>query len=53
MTILRSIRTWWAARQIERELAQLGDRELNDAGIARWNVAAIARGAQPSMAQVI
>lgn len=53
MSILRTIRSWWAARNTEKELARLGDRELNDAGIARWNIGAVARGAPTSTAQVV
>ncbi|MEM7566532.1 MAG: DUF1127 domain-containing protein [Pseudomonadota bacterium] len=53
MTILNAIRQWWTVRGTQAELARLGDRELNDAGIARWNIEAVARGAQPSTAQVV
>ena len=45
MTFLSTIRAWRDRRATEAELRRLGDRELHDAGIPRWRIADVARGA--------
>lgn len=41
--ILAKIRAYASYRETVRELSQLTDRELNDLGIARYDIDAIAR----------
>ncbi|WP_262028907.1 DUF1127 domain-containing protein [Microvirga sp. Mcv34] len=43
--ILSKIRTYSLYRETVRELAQLSDRELADLGIARYDIARVAREA--------
>ena len=45
MTITRRIRAWSRRRAVAADLARLDDRTLHDAGIPRWRIAEIARGA--------
>jgi uncharacterized protein YjiS (DUF1127 family) len=42
-TILAKIRTYLRYRETLRELSQLSDRELDDLGIARFQIDSIAR----------
>ncbi len=43
--ILSQIRAYLRYRETVRELAQLNDRELDDLGIGRWDIHAVARSA--------
>jgi uncharacterized protein YjiS (DUF1127 family) len=43
--ILSKIRAYKAYRETVQELAQLSDRELTDLGIARFDIARVARKA--------
>lgn len=45
MDIFGNIRTWNRVRQTRNELSKLSDRELNDLGISRGDIAYIARNA--------
>lgn len=45
MTLTSTIRAWRMRRRTEADLNRLTDRELHDAGISRWRVREIARGA--------
>ena len=38
------VRRWLRERRLAQELLQLDDRELNDLGIGRWQIPAIASG---------
>ena len=53
MTVLTTIRAWRTHRRIEAELRRLGDRELHDAGIPRWRIRDVARGAPVDPRQVL
>ncbi len=41
--ILAKVRAWMSYRETVRELSQLTDRELDDLGIARFQIDSIAR----------
>ena len=41
--VLSSLRQWIRARETARQLSALSDRELSDIGIARHDIAHIAR----------
>jgi uncharacterized protein YjiS (DUF1127 family) len=41
--ILSKIRAYFRYRETVRELSQLNDRELNDLGISRFQIEAVAR----------
>lgn len=45
MTLTDRIRAWRRSRAVTAELGRLDDRTLHDAGIPRWRIAEIARGA--------
>lgn len=45
MTFLNTVRHWNAARNTRRELRRLDDRQLIDAGVPRWRIDAVSRGA--------
>lgn len=45
MNILRSYNNWRRYRETYNELSRLSQRELNDLGISRGEIAAIARQA--------
>ena len=45
MTLMKSLRDWRQARRTTTMLNRLDDRVLHDAGIARWRIREIARGA--------
>ena len=53
MTMLRTLADWRTARRTARELSRLGDRELHDAGIPRWRIEEIAKGAPIDPRQVM
>ena len=53
MTILNTLRSWQSHRRTEAELRRLGERELHDAGIPRWRIREIARGASIDPRQVL
>jgi uncharacterized protein YjiS (DUF1127 family) len=44
--MVRSFRTWRAARRAERELHALDDRTLKDIGLTRWEVRSAVRERQ-------
>ena len=52
MTMLSTVRAWSARRRTEAELRRLGERELHDAGIPRWRIRDVARGAAIDPRQV-
>ena len=41
--VLSSLRRWLRARETARQLSALSDRELSDIGIARHDIAQVAR----------
>jgi uncharacterized protein YjiS (DUF1127 family) len=41
--ILAKVRAWLSYRETVRELSQLTDRELDDLGIARFEIEGVAR----------
>ena len=43
MNLIDSFRKWSAYRETVRELSALGDRELDDLGIARGDIGNLAR----------
>lgn len=45
MNMLATVREWNRARTTRRDLNRLDDRMLHDAGIPRWRIDAIAKGA--------
>ena len=45
MTLLSNIRNWRQVRETRRQLNRLDDRSLIDAGIPRWRIDDVARGA--------
>ena len=45
MTLIQRFQTWRRARAVRADLVRLDDRTLRDAGIPRWRIAEIARGA--------
>ena len=44
--VLSSLRRWLRSREMARQLSALSDRELSDIGIARHDIARVARQAQ-------
>lgn len=43
--MIETVRAWRRRRAVAAELGRLDDRTLHDAGIPRWRIADIARGA--------
>jgi uncharacterized protein YjiS (DUF1127 family) len=44
--VLSSLRRWLRSRETARQLSALSDRELSDIGLARHDIARVARQAQ-------
>ena len=53
MTLTKTLRDWRRARRAATELRRLDDRVLHDAGIPRWRIDEIAKGAPIDPRQVV